>query len=70
MKLYVEDIEDFEPWGGAEDIYDLIFNEGKFDSFKNLLMEMYPEGLTEMQLNDLLRFDDDFVLSSLGIERE
>lgn len=70
MKVYLDDIRDFEGWSGAEDIYDLIFNEGKIEDFDEFLTDMYPDGLSVTELNDLLRFDDDFVLNSLGIERE
>lgn len=70
MKIYLDGIEDFEPWGGAEDVYDLIFNEGKIEDFDEFLTDMYPDGLSVTELNDLLRFDGDYVLNSLGLVRE
>jgi hypothetical protein len=32
-----------------------------------MLEDMYPEGLTATQLNDLLRFDAEWVLSMVGL---
>ena len=35
-----------------------------------MLEDMYPDGLTATELNDLLWFDADWVLSMVGIEEE
>ena len=37
------------------------------DELDSLLEDMYPDGITETELNDLLRFDDEWVLEALGI---
>lgn len=62
------DFKDYQPWAGAIDIYSLIDCSNKLEELDNLITECYPEGLTETELNDLLWFDSDWVLSSLGIE--
>ena len=67
--LYREmSIYDFEPWSGAEEAYDKIYNAGKLDELENILEDLYPDGIEETVLNDLLRFDEDYVLDLLGIE--
>ena len=35
-----------------------------------LIDELYPEGLTDTELNDLLWFDADWILENLGIKEE
>ena len=71
MKVFREiTIGEFEPWSGAVDTYDLIINNDKEDEFDALIEELYPEGIDETQLNDILWFDDEWVLESLGIESE
>lgn len=71
MKLYRElDLTRFEPWSGAVDTYERIYNEGKLDDLESLLEELYPEGIEETQLNDLLWFEDEWLFECLGIEEE
>ena len=48
----------FPAWSGAKDTKQTIINNYKVDEFDNLIDELYPEGLTETQLNDLLWFED------------
>lgn len=61
---------DFEPWAGAVDTYDRICNEGKEDEFESLIDELYPNGIDETTLNDLLWFDDEWIFDALDIEDE
>ena len=71
MKVYQEiGIRDFEAWSGAVATKDLIIEHGKEDEFDALIEELYPDGVDETQLNDILWFDDEWVLESLGIEKE
>ena len=68
MKIYQEiGIRDFEPWSGAVDTYDKIIGNDKEDEFDAMIEELYPEGIEEAELNDLLWFDSEWVLESLGI---
>lgn len=68
MKVYNEmSIRNFEAWGGALDTYDKIIGNDKEDEFDALIEELYPDGIEETQLNDILWFDDEWVLDSLGI---
>ena len=70
MKIYSEGIETFSPWAGAVDTYETICNEGKLEDLEFLLEELYPDGLTETELNDILWFDDEWVYEMLGIKTE
>lgn len=60
----------FEAWSGAKDTKQTIIDNNKADEFDFLIEELYPGGLTETTLNDLLWFDDDFIFEHLGIEIE
>lgn len=67
--LYKEiQLEDFEGWGGAEDVFEKIVEAGKLKNFEVYLTELYPDGIDETGLNDLLRYDGDMVLRDLGIK--
>ena len=71
MKLYRElDLTRFEPWSGAVDTYNRIYNEDKLNELESLLEDLYPEGIEETQLNDILWFDSEWVYECLGISED
>lgn len=53
--------------GGAEDLKQQIIDAGKTKEFEQLIADLYPDGIDETGLNDLMRFDDDWVRKSLCI---
>jgi hypothetical protein len=63
-------ISNFESWSGAKETQKRIIEEGKENEFDSLIEELYPEGLTETELNDILWFEEDWIFESLGIEEE
>ena len=63
-------LRDFKAWSGAVETKDKIIKEGKGDEFENLIDELFPEGLTETKLNDLLWFEDEMLFNELGIEEQ
>ena len=63
-------LRDFKAWSGAVDTQETILNEGKGEEFDSLIEELYPDGIEETQLNDLLWFDDDLIFEMLGIAEE
>lgn len=67
MKL-IMDFSDYQPWSGAVYTYNLIDDHNKLNELDDLITECYPDGLTDAQLNDILWFEDDWVLECLGIE--
>ena len=63
-------LADFDAWSGAKDTKETILNNNKGDEFDALIEELYPGGLTETQLNDILWFETDWLYESLGISEE
>jgi len=71
MRIYKEmPLADFEPWAGAVPIYNRIRNDGKLDDLEAVMTELYPDGVDETMLNDILWFDTDWVYETLGIVDE
>ena len=67
---YELDLNSLEAWSGAKDTLDRIQREGKCAELENILEELYPDGMTETELNDLLWFDSESVYEWLGIRSE
>ena len=67
---YELDLNSFQAWSGAKDTLDRIQREGKCAELENILEELYPDGMTETELNDLLWFDSESVYEWLGIRSE
>lgn len=67
---YELDLDSFKAWSGAVDTLDRIQREGKCGKLENILEDLYPDGMTETQLNDLLWFDSEQVYEWLGIRSE
>ena len=67
---YELDLNRFEAWSGAKDTLERIQREGKCAELENILEELYPDGMTETELNDLLWFDSELVYEWLGIRSE
>ena len=67
---YELDLNRFEAWSGAVDTLERIQREGKCAELENVLEELYPDGMTETELNDLLWFDSESVYEWLGIRSE
>lgn len=71
MKIIMEkSLENFEAWSGAIDTKNKIVESSKCEEFDALIEELYPEGLTETELNDLLWFESDWLFESLDINIE
>lgn len=63
----ISDFDDYKPWSGAVDTYELIKDAGKLDELEAYLEDCYPDGVTATQINDILWFDSEDVLSYLGL---
>lgn len=63
-------LSEYNPWSGAISTYDKIQDADMMDAFDAYLEEMYPDGIDVTELNDLLWFDGDSVLSYLGIGKD
>lgn len=67
---YELDLRTFEAWNGGRITLDRIIEEGKCNTLEYMLDELYPDGMTDTQLNDLLWFDRDWLYETLGISDE
>ena len=72
MKTYNENttLSNFNAWSGAVDTKNTILDANKGDEFDSLIEELYPDGLSETALNDLLWFDEEWIYEQLGIDTE
>jgi len=70
--LYKEvSIHDFEPWSGAVSTYERLRREDKLGTLESLLPDLFAyEDVEETELNDLLRFDSDYVYRLVGLPTE
>lgn len=72
MKIAKEitNLSEFEAWRGATDNWQKIIDAGKGEAFITALEEFYPDGIDEIALNDLLWFEDEFVLHLVGLKTD
>lgn len=71
MKIYSEiSLENFEAWSGAVNTLDRIRNAGKCDTLESVLEELYPDGLSETALNDILWFEPEWCYEMCGMRSE
>lgn len=69
MKLFSETkLVDFQTWSGATETKNTIIDLDKAEDFDYLIEELYPDGLSETQLNDILWFEPEWIFEQLGIE--
>ena len=71
MKIISEvSLWNFEGWSGAEETIQVIIENDRDEEFEQLIEELFPEGIDETHLNDLLRFEDSWIFEMLGIVSE
>ena len=71
MKIICEtSLEDFEAWGGAKDTLNRIIDEDACNDLEAVLDNMYPCGMTDTELNDLLWFEPEWCYEMCGIRSE
>ena len=62
-----QSLRNFEFWGGAKATAEMMTAE-ELDSVENALEELYPEGMTDTEINDLFWFDFEYVCELIGLE--
>lgn len=70
LKVYTT-IDEYKPWSGAIDTWETIVDNNMADTLESILEDMYPEGISMTELNDLLWFEPETVLGDwLGLDVE
>jgi len=68
MKIYREiPLSEFDFWAGAKDTARYLTEE-ELEQIEQILEEIYPEGLSETDINDLLWFEHELIAEWLGYE--
>lgn len=58
-------LKNFNFWSGAKDTVKYL-TESELDTIESYLKELYPEGMTDTELNDFMWFEDDTIAEWLG----
>lgn len=58
-------LKNFDFWSGAKDTIKYL-TESELDTIESYLEELYPEGMTDTELNDFIWFEDDTIAEWLG----
>ena len=58
-------LKNFDFWSGAKDTVKYL-TESELDTIESTLDELYPEGMTDTELNDFMWFEDDTIAEWLG----
>ena len=61
-----QSLRSFEFWSGAKSNAEQLTIE-ELDTLENELEDLYPEGMTDTEINDILWFDFDWVCETLGL---
>lgn len=70
MKIYEEkELKDFDFWSGGADRAANLTDED-FDSVEQLFEELYPDGMSDTEINDFFWFEFDEIAKHLGYEDE
>ncbi|HEL1604659.1 TPA: hypothetical protein TXL43_000768 [Streptococcus suis] len=70
IKKEVSSIHDIRTWSGATMTVDTVIEAYKEDELMYLLEEMFPEGATEVEVNDFLWFESDYIYRALDMATE
>ena len=71
MKIITEtSLDNFQAWEGAKQTLQKIREAGKVEDLEMVLDDIYPDGIDDVKLNDILWFDNDWVFESLGMKPE
>lgn len=60
----------FDAWSGAVETKETIIENRKSQQFDQLIEVIFPDGLTDTELNDILWFETDWVYEALRIREE
>lgn len=60
-------LNEFDFWAGAKDRVKYLTDD-ELEQIEEILEEIYPEGLSETDINDLFWFEEDLIAEWLGYE--
>lgn len=63
----ITDLSQYTPGYGARYTWEMIVAAGKGEQFITELEQLYPDGIDDTALNDILRFESGFCLSLVGL---
>ena len=67
MKIIMDtSLENFEAWSGAISTLNTLKEKDLCDRLESMLEDLYPDGMTDTELNDLLWFEEDSIAEWLG----
>ena len=70
MKIYTkQSLRDFQFWSGAKDFASILTDE-QFDQVEAILENLYPDGITDTQVNDLFSFEEKTIREWLNLPTE
>lgn len=68
MKVYSEQsLRDFEFWSGAKETAKYLTAE-QMDTVETMLEDLYPDGMSETEINDIFWFEEDTIADWLGYD--
>lgn len=68
MKIIIEtSLENFEFWSGAKDTAEIIDKHGLWSTVESILEDLYPNGMSDTELNDIFWFESEWLFETLGI---
>lgn len=59
------DLINFKAWSGGKDTLDDLSSDD-IEKLQSIIEDIYPDGMTDTQLNDLLWFERDWIAEMLG----
>jgi hypothetical protein len=61
------EMTDFRAWEGAKSTLEAVIKAEKIDELAALVNEIFPDGAEDVQINDFLWFDTEYIFEHLGI---
>ena len=70
LKVYTSSLSNFHPSAQAKDLWDEIKANHKEEDLEYMLETLYPDGISDVALDDLLRYEEDWVRDLIDLPLE
>lgn len=67
IKTEIYDLDDFKAWSYATETKGRIVSAGLGEEFINALGEINPDGISDVELNEMLWFDEEYCYALVGL---